>query len=283
MIRFSNSRGQSIEFKEGCQFRIFNIDGVGGSDVDVQLQSAPYQDGATHIDSILEPRSISIEFGIFANNKKEIYELRRYISEVFNPKFGIGTLFLNYGGVSFEIEATAESGPNFPGGSTNETSRFQRGMLSLICPNPYWKSEQITEAPTFEALFEFPFEGAFEMGIQRDLRTIINDGDAPTPIQIEFYGPATNPIVINNTTGEFIKVNQRLQEGEYMRIDTTPGDKSVFFVSPDGTERNVFNWIDLESTFFLLQIGENEIEYSADSDIQGAIFNIYYSKQYVGV
>ncbi len=68
-----------------------------------------------------------------------------------------------------------------------------------------------------------------------------------------------------------------------MKIDTTPGKKTVYFIEEDGTERNVFNWIDLESTFFQLVIGENEIQYTADNDIQGAEVNMYYQKRYVGV
>jgi len=144
-------------------------------------------------------------------------------------------------------------------------------------------SPSIETEPTFEPLFSFPFSGTFEMGVQRDRRMINNDGDAPSPLEVEFHGPATNPKITNNTTGEYIKVNQTLGENEIMKIDTTPGKKTVYFIEEDGTERNVFNWIDLESTFFQLVIGENEIQYTADNDIQGAEVNMYYQKRYVGV
>src|SRR5699024_6843259 len=160
---------------------------------------------------------------------------------------------------------------------------FQKALINLSCPNPYWQSPGITEEPAFEPLFEFPFEGEFEMGIQRDRRIINNDGDAPAPIQVEFFGPALNPKIINNTTSEYIKVNQMLEENEKMMIDTTDGIKSVFFVDEEGNERNVFNWIDLGSTFFKLEICENDIEYTADSVIQGVNVNIMYNKLYVGV
>ncbi|WP_246041934.1 phage tail family protein [Robertmurraya kyonggiensis] len=283
MITFLNRRNEFIEFASELPFRITKIEGLGGAEADVQTQKSPYQDGETHIDSPLKPRPISIEFAIHADNRLQLYEYRKQMTRIFNARLGEGLLTYNFGGVGKEIKAAVESGPIFPDGKGNETERYQRGLLNLICPNPYWKSPQIEEEPTFEALFEFPFEGEFEMGIQRDTRIIDNDGDSPTPIQVEFYGPAVNPIIRNLTTGEFIKVNQTLGENELMKIDTTPGIKSVYFVGADGAERNVFNWIDLDSTFFQLQIGENEIEYSADSDIQGAIVNIYYQKLYVGV
>lgn len=263
-------------------YSLIKFEGFGEVGADVQLQKAPYQDGSTHIDTMLDNRHPYIEFVIRADNYDQLSIYRKHVSKVFNPKVS-GKIELLIGDKTYFIDAIPEHAPNFTDDGSDAVGKVQIASLNLICPNPYWQSETITEEPTFEALFVFPFEGEFEMGIQRDRRTIINDGDAPSPIQIEFYGPAVNPIVRNNTTGEFIKVNQTLYEGEYMKIDTTPGQKSVFFVAPDGTERNVFNWIDLESEFFQLQLGENDIEYSADSDIQGGIFNIYYSKNYVGV
>jgi hypothetical protein len=281
-IIFTNARGQSVELKSSAPFLLQSIDGLGDVDADTQTQKSPFQDGSTYIDSVLQERSISLEIVILAD-KSTLLEKRQYLASVFNPKLGKGVLRYENGETIREIEAVPDGVPTFPSGQDNRGPTFQKAIVNLLCPNPYWKSMEITEEPTFEPLFQFPFEGVFEMGMQRDQRIIVNDGDAPAPLIIEFYGPAVNPKITNKTTGEFIKVNQTLQEGEVMRIDTTPGNKSVYFVQPDGTERNVFNWIDLDSTFFQLVVGENEIEYSADSDIQGAIVNIRYKKLYNAV
>jgi Phage tail protein len=281
-IIYTNARGQSVELKSSAPFLLQSIDGLGDVDADIQTQKAPFQDGSTYIDSVLQERPISLEVVILAD-KSTLLEKRQYLASVFNPKLGKGVLRYENGETIREIEAVPEGVPVFPSGRENRGPIFQKAIVNLLCPNPYWKSTEITEEPTFEPLFAFPFEGVFEMGMQRDQRIIVNDGDAPAPLYIEFHGPAINPIITNKTTGEFIKVNQTLQEGEVMRIDTTPGNKSVYFVQPDGTERNVFNWIDLNSSFFQLVVGENEIEYSADSDIQGAIVIIRYRKLYNAV
>jgi hypothetical protein len=282
-IIFTNARGQSVELKNSAPFLLESIDGLGDVNADIQTQKAPFQDGSTYIDSVLQERPISLQITILTPDKPTLLQKRQYLSSIFNPKLGPGTLRYENGETVREIEAVPDGVPVFPSGRENRGPTFQKALVNLLCPNPYWKSTEITEEPTFEPLFAFPFEGVFEMGMQRDQRIIVNDGDAPAPLYIEFHGPAINPIITNKTTGEFIKVNQTLQEGEVMRIDTTPGNKSVYFVQPDGTERNVFNWIDLESTFFQLVVGENEIEYSADSDIQGAIVNIRYNKLYNAV
>ncbi|MED4969746.1 phage tail family protein [Parageobacillus toebii] len=282
-IIFTNARGQSVELKSSAPFLLQSVDGLGDVDADTQTQKSPFQDGSTYIDSVLQERAISLEIVIIASDKPTLLQQRQYLASVFNPKLGQGILRYENGEVVREIEAVPDGVPVFPSGRENRGPFFQKALVNLLCPNPFWKSTEITEEPTFEPLFQFPFEGVFQIGIQRDKRIIVNDGDAPAPLYIEFYGPAVNPIIINRTTGEFIKVNQTLGENEIMKIDTTPGRKSVCFIQPDGTERNVFNWIDPESTFFQLVVGENEIEYSADSDIQGAIVNISYRKLYNAV
>jgi hypothetical protein len=282
-IIFTNARGQSVELKSSAPFLLQSVDGLGDVDADTQTQKSPFQDGSTYIDSVLQERAISLEIVIIASDKPTLLQQRQYLASVFNPKLGQGILRYENGEVVREIEAVPDGVPVFPSGRENRGLVFQKALVNLLCPNPFWKSTEITEEPTFEPLFSFPFEGMFQIGIQRDARIIVNDGDAPAPLQIEFHGPAVNPIIINKTTGEFIKVNQTLQEGEVMKIDTTPGNKSVYFIQPDGTARNVFNWIDLNSSFFQLVVGENEIEYSADSDIQGAIVNISYRKLYNAV
>lgn len=279
-LQFENSRGQSIELF-GSPFRLSKVEGLGEVGADIQSQRSPFQDGDTLVDVLLEPRYMSIELKIYGKDATDTESKRRLFASIFNPKLGSGTLKYVRGSEVKVINAVAESVPSFPDGAGNRGTTYQRAMLFLKAPNPYWHSTAVTEEPAFEPLFEFPFEGTFEMGMQRDQRIINNDGDALAPLKIEFFGPALNPKIINKTTGEFIRIKQELMEDERMMIDTN--DSSVYFISSDGSKRNVFPWIDKDTTFFKLQIGENDIEYTADSDIQGAIVNISYSKLYTAV
>lgn len=284
ILKFTNTRGESVTFnKAGSFFHANKIEGLGEVNADVQMQKAPYQDGSSYTDSVFETRDISFEVVVRGDDDTEISQRRTELARILNPKLGEGILEITYGSVVRVIDAVAEHVPNFPSGTGNRGSNYQIGLVDFICPNPYWKSTTVTEEPAFEPLFSFPFEGSREVGMQRDQRIIFNDGDSPAPIFVEFFGYALNPVITNNTTGEYIKVNQELLEGERMLIDTSDGKKSVYFVDSLGIERNVFNWIDLNSTFFKLVVGENDIEYTADSDIQGAIVNISYNKLYNAV
>lgn len=274
-ITYTNELGESVIFSDQPPFILESIEGLAGVDADIQTQKAPYQDGETKIDTLLEPRYITMTVTISHEN---IDECRRYLSSVMNPKLE-GMLIYEDEFVTRQIECTNEHVPRF----TDKTQNSHRAIIDLIAPNPYWKSPSITEEPAFEGLFQFPFEGEFQMGIQRDERIIYNDGDAPAPINVIFYGPAQTPTIANLTTGEFIKINKSLGENEKLIIDTSDDNKSVYFEDENGNRINVFHWIDLDSTFFKLQVGENEISCMCATSNLSKDFEIYYHKLYIAV
>lgn len=283
LLKFTNSLGESITFRDNSSFIVSQISGLGDVGADIQLQQAPFQDGATFIESVLEPRPISFTVTITGNGDTDISEKRSQLARVFNPKIGPGLLEYKYGNVERKIYGSSEHVPFFPTGEDNRTSSHQIALIDLICPDPYWKSLRITEEPAFEGLFQFPFEGEFQMGIQRDERIIINDGDAPAPIHVIFYGPAQTPTIANITTGEFIKINRALSENEKLIVDTSDENKSVYFENENDERINVFHWIDLDSTFFKLQVGENEISCLCATSNLSRDFEIYYHKLYTAV
>lgn len=287
MLKFINSRNESIEFTDGHPFRLFKIEGIGGPETNLQMQKSPFQDGNTYIDNTLESRPISIEFGIFANDRTELYGLRHKISRIFNSKLGLGTLVFNFGGLYREINAIVENGPLFPDGEGNETEKFQRGLIDFICPDPFWLSkENVEQLTVWEGGLEFPLELPTEFAILSEERSkiIFNEGDVETPIIVVFNGPASAPIRVENiTTGEFIEVNQGLQSGERLEINTAFGKKRVEKVLENGERINAFHYIDLQSKFFQLIPGNNLINYSTGEDYERAAVSITWNNRYVGV
>ncbi|MCS5500870.1 phage tail family protein [Lysinibacillus sp. A4] len=284
-VTYTNRFGESVTFG-GPPFYLQNIEGLGDVSANLQTQKVPYEDGSTLIDVLLDERSIDITFLIVNAIDEGGYETvsrrRTEVARIVNPKLGPGTLRYENDYLVREILVVASSVPAFPDGD-GRAKTLQKSMINFVAPDPYWRSLKIDEEPAFQPLFQFPFSGPFQMGMQRDRRIINNDGDVAAPLYIEFFGPADNPKIENVTTGEFIKVNQTLAEGEKMVIDTTPGTKSVEFVDEGGSRRDVINWLDLDSVFFKLQLGENDISYTADNDVQGSIVNISYHKRYNAV
>src|SRR5699024_4879170 len=129
----------------------------------------------------------------------------------------------------------------------------------------------------------FPFSLPFTLKQRGETRqNIYNQGDVETPVEIIFRGPALNPKVINHTTGEFIKVDRELTSDDVLYITTHFGNKKVEMES-NGVRENVFHYIDLDSTFFSLVVGDNMIEYTTEDELISQGVEIRYYNRYLGV
>lgn len=286
-VTFINSRGQSIQLGNDAPFIMTKIEGTGAVNVDIQTQKSPFQDGETYIDNLLEPRSISIEIMILADDTEEMMKNRRKLLQVFNPKLGEGKLIYEYGKVKREIKAISELAPVFPdAGDFKDT--MQPGLIQLYCPSPFWLDTFIEseEMADWVGGLRFPLQlpMMFAGRSSRQHTVIHNVGDVDTPIVFEFLGPATNPVVTKVDTGEYIKVNREIAANEKLVITTEFGNKKVILRNLDTEEEiNAFGWIDLGSTFFQLDPGNNLISYSADSGQETARVWIRWRNRYVGV
>jgi hypothetical protein len=286
-IIFTNARGQSVELKSSAPFLLQSIDGLGDVDADIQTQKAPFQDGSTYIDSVLQERPISIQIAILARDTATLLQQRQYLATVFNPKLGPGTLRYENDETVREIKAVPDGVPAFPSGKENRGPRFQKALVNLLCPDPFWLTEEkVDQLVVWEGGLEFPLELPTFFAQQSDnkAKILFNDGDEKTPVFVTFHGPATAPIkIMNVTTGEFIEVNQSLLVGERLEINTAFGQKRVTKVLADGTEVNAFHYISLDSTFFQLIPGNNLLDYSTGSDYERAAVTITWRNRYLSV
>lgn len=288
---FTNSRGESVVMSDSTKsapYVLHAIEGTGAADVDIQTQKAPYQDGQTFVDAVLGVRAIPITFGIRGLTDLEIYQRRRELSRIFNPKNGLGTLqFQNSGGV-YSIPTVAENPPAFPDGWGNRVPGLQVASVDLLCPDPHWRDiDETTETLDvwaggleFGAL-EF---GTLEFATSGAVSAINNAGDVETPVEITITGPCTNPSVTNNTTGKTISITRSLLAGEKIEIDTAFGRKRVEHISALGVRTNAMHWLTDDSELWGLAVGDNELEYSETSGAGGAgdVTVSWYNK-YVGI
>lgn len=280
-ITFINSKGQSIQLGNDGPFILTKIEGTGAVNADIQTQKSPFQDGETYIDNTLEPRSLSIEIMVLAEDKEEMMKNRRKLLQVFNPKLGEGKLIYEYGNIKRGIRAISELAPVFPdAGDFKDT--MQPGLIQLYCPEPFWLdnfeiSEEIT---TWIGGISFPLRlpTTFAMAGSRIIN-VVNNGDVETPIKIEIFGPATNPKITLRETGDFIRIKDTLTADDIVTITTEFGNKRV-----EKNGQNAFNILDLpDSTFFSLQVGDNVIEFTTEDVSNNANAKISYRNRYLGV
>lgn len=266
-----------------------HIEGVGYPGATSKKSQGVNQDGCNSEDSLLDPRVIKLKATIRTKNRVKLYELRRRIMRIINPKTynqftgKKGELLIYYTNdyKKYRIYGKVEDPAEF----NDRKNNHDITTISFYCQDPYWLDEigKDIDIKSVSGGLKFPVELAtvfFNINFYKEINNI---GDAEVPVQIEYIGPAKNPKVTNKTTGEYIQVNMEIGEKEKLIIDTREGKETVNLITPNET-KDVYNEIDLTSTFFKLIVGKNLIEYS--SDIEGAKDKVTiknYTNKYVGV
>lgn len=282
-ITFSNSLG-SINISQSTPYVLQKLDGISGLSVTVTSQSAPFQDGSTHISERFRDRSISITGVIVACSYEDLNTKKRALQRLFNPKYKSN---LRYKNETYEkdLEVWCSGVPLFS--SVDKGTYYQVFLVSLVAHNPFLLDTEYNSETLSIALasLQFPLyaEPTFEVETEGRNRTIVdNQGDVETPIEVMFTGPITNPELLNETTGEFIKVNKTLLANQTLTITTEKEKPTVIF--DDGTGGvNAFGLIDLESTFWQIQVGENTISYDADAGVETANMILKYKQRFLGL
>lgn len=282
---FTNERGESITLLDGEPYLLQSILGMGAGDVNISTTKAPFQDGSTLLEKTMDEKTMALSFAILATSAEDLYAKRRTVTQVFNPKIGMGSLKYIYPGGVKAIPCTVDEAPTFPMQSGDYAETYQRVVVSLMSPIPFWNDEApiAHELVAFDGLFEFPIEFPTQMGLEGDFIELDNIGDVETPVKLIVYGEIEEPTLTNATTGEYITLETTIQAGDYVEIDTSFGNKKVEHVDSVGVRTNIFHLIDIDSTFWKLDVGINRLEYSAISAGSGAAVYIEHDRRYIGI
>ena len=266
-----------------------HIEGLGHPGATSQKTQGINQDGTNSSDSLLDARVIKLQTTIRTINRRKLYELRRKIFRIINPKTynkdtnKRGELLIYYTNdyKKYRIYGKVEDPAEF-----NERKKnHDKATISFYCQDPYWLDEegQDIDIKSVRGGLKFPLSLPNKFSIVTFYKEIINEGDTEAPVQIEYIGPALNPKIVNETTGEYIQVNMEIGEKEKLIINTAEGKETVNLITPH-TTKDVYNNIDLNSTFFKLIVGKNLIKYSSDAETsKDSVRIIDYSNKYVGV
>lgn len=280
---------EDITFDMSGDILLSHIEGLGITDIDVETTQAPLQDGSDIHGILLNDRIIRLQTTIRADDRQKLYELRRKILRVINPKTynpkskkrGELLLFYTNDYKTYRIYAYIEDAVDFKDRFGNN----DKAEIIFTAHNPYLLDEENTKLviKKFSGGLKFPLKlktRFANVGYKRDYD---NDSDTDLPVKIKYFGPVTNPAITNETTGETIKVNKTLEEGDTLEINTEDGEQTVNIIKADGTVENVFHWIDLQNRdFFKLIIGKNIISYSGDDESHSGSIEIEFSRKWVG-
>ena len=292
--------GKTLKMGPGEDIDITLVTGLESSELDISTSDNALVDGASVDGKKIKPRPIHIEAS-FKSNKNNP-ENRANVIKFFNPKYTGKALITNMG-VSRNIEYELE-GWTFA--SIKNMDNRLKILVDLLCPDPYMLNVDNfgKNMANISALFAFPWRmlstratdkldypaearglmlGGMTMGYRTLNREVVlaNDGDVSTGVQIQFVatrGPVTNPKITNTGTGQYMRVNVELAQGDTLLIDTNDRHQVITL---NGV--NYYQHIDRASEPFQLAVGDNYLEYDADENYTNLDVNLFYTPKYLGV
>ncbi len=290
-LTYINSRGEELVFGIGSKYHV-NVakDVTGLSDLQdtIYSTSSMGQHGDTYAGLRIEPREIAIDGKIADSDKDTQLRLRRDALKILNPELD-GTLYYSYGTYVKKITAKVDGSPTF-----THPDLSQEFTVNFKCLSPFWEDENETREAIASWIGDWEFPCEIDLNDEqsmvfghRDENVIVdvyNNGHVATGMRVEFkaLGELSKPLLFNVNTREFIQVNRTLNAGESVFVDTTYGKKSVILKS-QGVETNIYRYIDVDSTFMQLDIGDNIFRYDAAEGADNLEVTIYFSPKYLGV
>lgn len=263
IAKVKNYKGNILRLTQNEEkFQVLKIDGLNPSSAQINRTTMAGLDGSRVNSSKLQERNIVITLklqGNIENNRIELYKF-------FKPKY-LSTFYYKNENRDVYIYGYVESVEVTP--FTNQEIM----QISIICPNPYFKSieDKIESISKVLAKFEFPFTIEKSEPIpfseidKEKITNIINNSEDATgmTIEIEFLSTVERVVIKNTETGEKIELKSDFMANDKVIINTNKGNKSIRLLR-DGVEYNIFNTLQNESTFLQLDTGDNFFSYIID-------------------
>lgn len=248
------------------------------------------QDGASLLNSYVQPRDMEIKGQIIAATTSQMQALRDKLLNVFIPKKDI-TITHYYGGKNRVITARVEQTPDF---DFTNVSVIQEYTVSLTATEPYWRDENETliQIANISGGFHFPLIIPVDEGIIFGLKSasliadVFNRSSIKVGMRIIFQaaGHVKNPQLFDVKKRTFIRILCEIEAGDQVVIETG-ANKTVTLIK-GGVAEDYMGHIDLAgggNTFLELDPGDNLFRYSAEAGEDLLETKIYFFNKYPGV
>ena len=291
-MTITNNRGDSITF--GHHFKLQRVVGLSGTSATNNYTEGNF-DGSSYQNTFLDNKEFGVLFYIdrtFSRDILSIEERRALAFKVFNPKFNPFRVDIKTkADKEYYLIANLDSAVSFPEGNENQNEAWHKGTIYFTANDPYFyeKNSKKVEVASWIGSFEFPLEiveDGIELGYREQslIANVTNDGANDTGMIIQFKAQATvlNPSLININTYEELKLNFEMIGGDIIEVSTYKGQKSVTLIR-NNVKSNIFNTLDLSSTFLELSPGDNLFRYNADEGLDNLEISMTFNNKYVGV
>lgn len=192
----------------------------------VELVTDPHPRGGTRVRHVQpQARTITWPLRLWAQSHLELVALFRRLARAFTStrRLGPGRLrVMRPDGTAREIEAWYDAGFDGEPGLGHTSDQV---VLSLYCPDPYWRSTQPVSLPYAysggAASYLSPYLTVTPSSVL-GATTAQNDGDVEAWPVWSITGPATAVTATNTTTGEAFTMTATLTAGQTATITTDP-------------------------------------------------------------
>lgn len=251
--RFISDSGNSYLFGSKGQ-TAFQMDVGTGIPVDLKLSQGFAQVGESVNTQSVSGKIINVVGAVYGNVEKKKNELRK----VFAP-FSSGKLIFNE---THYIRVYVKNSPNF-----SAVKNHGKFTMTLYAPYPFFRNVKpsLQKIGELVPMFTFPVNYAIphkfgEKGLERHSK-IVNGGDVPVPYDITIVATVSvqNPVITNLLTGEKMKINGSLDGGDALHIFRNKHGIFQAELIKDNVINDVISWVDEESNFFELPVGDSVI------------------------
>lgn len=256
IISATNKSNETLTITQNNKYSLISVSGITPPTANINTSELATKDGSIFNSSKVKNRNIVLT--IVFNNDPEAARLDLY--KYFRVKQYI-KLNISTTNRSVFTEGYVESM------QIDVNEQRQRAQISIICPEPYFKSVTPTQI-TFTS----------------NPQTIKNESDEDVGFVATFTasGAVENVSLSNDTTGAEFGLTYNLQSGDVLVIDTRTGEKGVK-LTRSGVVTNLINYITASTDWVTLLVGNNAISYAADSGVANLSLTVTLQPIFEGV
>lgn len=259
-LKIISDNGNMIDFGIEHNIVISDIQGLTAINVNIVTSQGISQIGTSVQDQTVDSKPFIINGEILGLS----VDYRKKLIDTIVPMVGVTIIYDN----KFEMYAYPQITPDISRHKYN--AKFQ---FTLYAAYPYWRNIETIQVPLsgIDKKFKFPMTFTstvyFTLGerIVSEFINVRNNGNVSIPFDIIFYTKtkAANPMVSKVTTREFIRIEKEMVADEKIKM-TMVGENITITSTSGGMTRDIFGSLDIDSTLFELDIGDNLLKFDAE-------------------
>ena len=271
-----------------CDFVFPGDEGVDWGNVPVNhhTYNYPSQVGDSISSSKINNRDVSIigyayymlnedELNLYNRDQRDEYayenikKKKELLNNLINPQDFIRIIVGDY-----YLEGKPSASPKYSPNESENNTYFCRFMIEIFCANPMFhkNTETITILSGESGGFHFPFiltPNKYIMGTRVNYLMLLvnNEGNATIggKIILEAKDTIVNPVIVNSTTGEEMRINKTMIAGEKIIVNTQDGEeRGIYGYTIEGKLDYLKYW-DFDNDWIKFEQGHNIINYSTEN------------------